>query len=251
MDDVVIGETLEALADGRTALARQREIRPLRGIRGVPDGELAKVLAAVWAEEPVVLSRDEAQLDTLFGAAFEDGLVAVGLLAAAAPDDAHDAWDIAKDWLARVDDPITADALGWLVLGPAWLVSQQPIDVLSHAADRDAHPAARRAMVMAGLALTPEPIVGPAAAALRARLGERHLRFVDEAQDGALSALLDATWRDEAPMVRKACRRVLRAWVKSSPAGAVAWADAVRGGLPKLLGAEVAPARKRLAKESP
>ncbi|MCB9682250.1 MAG: DNA alkylation repair protein [Alphaproteobacteria bacterium] len=248
MDEATLSDTLEALADRRTAAARRQHAHPLKGVRGVSDGELARLLAAAWHEEEVVLDRDEGALDRLFAAAFEDGLMAIGLVAAALPDAPDTALDLGLGWLERVDDPQSADALGWFVLGPAALASGRGLAPLIEAARAAGHEAARRAVVSAGLALTPEPLQGPCAAALRERLGERHIRFVDAARAADLTTLADAFLRDESPMVRKALRRVLRAWTADDPAGVASWADAVRGGLPKLLKEEVERARRRAAR---
>jgi hypothetical protein len=108
------------------------------------------------------------------------------------------------------------------------------------------HPAARRAVLMAGMAWTPARLEGPSAAPLRARLKVKQVRFVEHALTDRLAELADAFVRDTDPAVRKALRRVLRAWSKSDPAGAVAWAESVRGGLPKLYKSEIDRARRQL-----
>lgn len=248
MEAFVVSETLEALADARTARALSKQVRPLRGVRGVSDGEVARIAAAAWTEDPPDPHQDEGELDRLFGAAFEDGLVAIGLLAALVPEDPELGWALGTRWLGRVDDVKTADALGWLVLGPSILLQGgDPAPLFALTADAT-HPAARRALVSAGLAWTPAPLEGPSAAPLRTRVGDKHVRFVDAPLGGPLEALVDTFRRDEDPAVRKAVRRVLRAWAQDDPAAVVAWADGVRGGLPKLLGDEVVRARRRAAR---
>lgn len=245
IDEGTISETLHALSDRRLAITRGREIKPIRGVLGVPDGEIARIAAAAYDEDGIHLDADMGALQRLFSSSFEDGIVAIALTAAGLPDAPEAALELGLQWLGQVDDPMTADALGWMVLGPAALSCGRPVAGLLHRARELGHPAARRAVVAAGLALTPEPLQGPAAAALRQRVGERHLRLVDEAFDDALAELMTPAVRDDAPTVRKAARRVLRAWVKASPAAVVAWADGVKGGLPKLLGEEVKRARSR------
>jgi hypothetical protein len=101
---------------------------------------------------------------------------------------------------------------------------------------------------MSAMAHLPVPVEGPAAAPLRARLGQPRVRFVDEALSPAIADLCTAFLRDEAATIRKALRRILRSWADSDPAGVAAWADTVKGGLPKLLQPEVRRARKRATK---
>jgi hypothetical protein len=250
MEEALISQALEAVADRRTAQTLQKSVRPLKGVRGVPTGEIARIAAAAWKDQPVVIDDDREGLSRLFHAAYEDGLIAIGLLAAALPDDPDAALDLGLEWLKTVDDLFTADALGWLVLGPAILATQSPPSELIEPAKALDHHAPRRAAVSAGLAWTPQRLEGPAAAPLRARVGERHLRFVEETHSTFVDALACAFVRDEAPSVRKAMRRLLRAWTSGDPAAVVQWADGVRGGLPKLFKEEVDRARRHAARLS-
>lgn len=233
---------LEAASDERTAAVRRREIQPLRGIRGVSHGDIARITAEAWTTNPK-LPGDIDGLDDLFSNSFEEGLVAIGLVAACVPDAASEAWDLADTWLERIDDTETADALGWLVLGPAALVTGGGvIDLLSlNHPGRSSY--ARRAIIASGLALTPAPVRGPAAAALRARIGQRELRYVEAPLDEALAALLTAFARDSDPPVQKATRRVLSEWSASNPEAASEWATTFKGGLPKFL-SEVVKSKK-------
>jgi hypothetical protein len=226
---------LEIASDERTLKVRRREIQPLRGLRGVPHAEIAKVADAAWGTGPR-LPRDAAALEELFVGSFEDGLVAIALLAGIGPDAAEAAWELGSSWLDRVDDNETADALGWMVLGPTALITGQGVDALLPLLARDQHAAVRRAAVSAGLAMTPEPLRGPAAAALRARLQIPHVRFVEAPLIEPLGRLLDVAARDPEPLVQKAVRRVLSAWSEADPASALDWAARFKGGLPKLLG---------------
>ena len=60
---------------------------------------------------------------------------------------------------------------------------------------------------------------------------------------------LAATGSDEDHRVRKAYRRILRAWSKSDPEAMSAWASGVKGGFPKMLKPEIDRAH-RLAKRA-
>ncbi len=247
MDPDTRRDALDAFTDGRTAQARRREIQPLRGIRGVPDGDLARLAGAAWEETPIDLELDRGALVELFSGAFEDGLLAIGLAAAALPDDPEAAYELGVIWLGSVDDPLTADALGTLLLGPGVLAAQRPLEDLARHAHPGAHPCVRRAVLSAAMAWMPEPVTGPAVAPLRARLGVPRVAFVQAPLTDALTTWAHGFLRDEAPLVRKAMRRVLRAWSRLDPEGVVAWADTVRGGLPKLLSVDVNKARRKVA----
>ena len=241
MDPFVIADALDALSDDETARRQRKQHQPLRGIRGTPLGEVARIGAAAQSDDPPALPADEGALSELYAGAWEDGLVAIGLLAASIPDNAEVALDIGLRWLDRVDDLATADALGWLVLGGASLASGEPLASLP----MPGHDAAKRAIAMAAMAALPVPVEGPSAAPLRARLGERRVQWVTSAQSAALHEHLHRWLRVESPAVRKALRRILRTWTQTDPEDVVAWADSVRGGLPKLLRAETDRARRR------
>lgn len=242
----VVSETLELASDETTARKLRKQVSTLRGLRGVPLGEVARIAASTWEASRPELPAAEDALNQLFGTAWEDGLVAVGLLAAALPDAPAEALRVGLQWVDRLDEHGTADALGWLVLGPAALLSGDPLAVLDPLLSH-ARVAARRAAAMAGMAWLPERIEGPSAAPVRARLGQKHVQWVDAPRSDAVAALLDRLVRDEAPEVRKAVRRVLRAWADSDPAAVVDWGDRWRrsGGLPRLLSDEVERARRR------
>ena len=249
MEDLldIVSETLEALSHGADAKKRARQIKTLRGVRGTPMGEIAQIASAAWLECPPDLD-DRETLTTLFATAWEDGLVAIGLLAAALIDQPAQGLDIALDWAQRVDDIATADALGWLVIGPGALLSKQPIGAVVGELRDHRRAEVRRAGVMAAMAYLPVPIEGPSAAPLRARLGQSRTQFVDTALSPAVAELAHASLRDEAPAVRKALRRVIRTWTGADAQAVVDWADTVRGGLPKLIRAEADRARRKASK---
>lgn len=250
MDEQTIADALERASDRTVAYSLAKNVQPLKGVRGVPNGEIAKVLDAAWKDGVDLLSDDTA-LSRLFGAAFEDGLVAVGLLAAATPDDPQTAWEIASEWVERVDDPLTADAIGGLVLGPAALAGGLGIDALIELGKALPAGHARRAAVAAGDAMLPDPADGPAVAGLRARLGTRQIRFVEAPLADGLGPLLTAFFRDPDPSVQKAVRRLIRGWGSADPVGLTAWADTVRGGFPKLLSDDLTKARRKAARLKP
>ncbi|MCP4805415.1 MAG: DNA alkylation repair protein [Proteobacteria bacterium] len=231
----VISETLEALSDGDTAKRRSKHLKPFRGLRGTPVGEIARVCADSWAENRTRLPRDSDGLHELFLAAHEDGLVAIGLTAAAVPDAPHEALDLVDRWLLIIDDLESADALGWLVLGPALLAGREPFAqaLCEHA--RHPKSVVRRISVMACLAALPIPIEGPSAAALRARLGQKRVAFVDAPQVDAVLRVLRAYVRDQDPHVRKALGRVGRTLAEQAPERLDELMGSIQGGLPKSL----------------
>ncbi len=241
-----VSETLEALSDSATAKAAGKQTSSLRGIRGVPTGEIARIADAVYREDPPVLDEVGDELDQLFGAAWEDGLVAIGLLATCWGDAPVDALDRALDWAERLDDPVSADALGWLVLGPVAAVLGEARTVRQRLRDHRRE-AVRRCGLMAAMAWTPATLEGPSAAPLRAKLGQKKLRMVEAARSDLLGDHLHAYLRDESPMVRKAMRRILRAWANDDPASVVQWGEEAGGGLPKLLRPEVKRAQRAAA----
>ena len=145
-----VSDTLDALADSATARAALKQHQCLRGIRGVPMAEVARVGDAVWREDAPQLPASADELDQLFGAAWEDGLVAIGLLAACWSDDPEGALDQGLDWATRIDDIVSADALGWFVLGPVAMVTQQ-IGTLSSRLRSHPRDAVRRCAIMAAI----------------------------------------------------------------------------------------------------
>lgn len=246
-----ISDRLEAESTVATAKATQKQVHTLRGVRGTPTGNVARICADTWKNDRPSLPADEVALDELFGAAWEDGLVAVGLLAALVPDSPGPALEIARDWLERLDDAITADALGWMVLGPALLASRADLREFLTVFREHEHPATRRAAVSAGLAMTPTRLEGPSAAALRERLGVKNVQFVEKPLSSAVASLCHAFVRDEDAGVRKALRRVLGSWAASAPNDALQWVQDVRGGCPVMFREEIEQAAKKALRNAP
>ena len=247
MDADITSELLETLADPSTAKRLGKHIRTIRGIRGTPMGEVARTATAVWLEEPPSLPGDASELSSLFATAFEDGLVAIGLLAALGPEHPDEALDLGLDWLGRVDDVTTADALGWLVLGPTCLASGGDIRAVLREYRTHSRPAVRRGVAAMGLAALPVTIEGPASAPLRAKLQVKQLRFVDKPQSEFIATICTAFVKDSAPPVQKVLRRLLRDWTKADPTAVVSWASSIPGGLPRLLQDEVKRAKKKVS----
>jgi hypothetical protein len=212
------------------------DVRSIKGVRGVPLGQLAALIARAWREQRPKLPDDEDALEELFGTAWEDGMVATGLLAASVAEGPEDALEIGLGWCGWIDDVLSADALGWLVVGPAAV--QMNRDAYEMLAESD-RPWARRAAVMSAMACTPTRIEGPAAAALRERHGMKDLQFVESALTDRIAPIASAFVRDEDPHVRKAVRRLLGAWALSDPDGAEGWLAGVRGGVHKMLREEL------------
>ncbi len=235
IDAELLSETLEALSDARLARRRARHLKPLKGLRGTPLGEVARVGAAAWGEGVSLYDDDEA-LHLLFCTAHEDGLLAIGLAAAAAPDAPEIALELAGRWLGMVDDLETADALGWVLYGPALLAAGRDL-AEALLAEREGPPIRRRAALMAALAALPEPLEGPAAAPLRERVGERRVAVVEAPLSSVLSAVCSGYRADADPHVRKALARVLRLWGQHDPEAAQAWVREAlaAGGLPRTV----------------
>jgi len=231
-----LSEVLESFADAGLARRRGKHLKPLKGLRGTPLSEVARVSAVVWKEGGVSLFDDADELHNLFCTAQEDGLLAIGLVAAAAPDDPDEALDLAERWLEMVDDLETADALGWSLYGPALLASDRSFEhaLLSQLGSAAAR---RRVAVMALMAALPVPMEGPSVAALRERVGERHIVITGEPLSAAVSAVCHGYRADSDPHVRKALGRVLRTWGECDPEAAAAWLVEAqdRGGMPKFM----------------
>jgi hypothetical protein len=216
----------------------------LRGIRGLPAGRLAELVGAAWRASPARLPDDAAALKALWATAWEDGLAAIGLCATAVADSPREVLQLGLEWAELTDDVATADAIGWLLLGPATAaLGPDAVATVDEALLRHPKPEARRAGVAMGLAWTPEKLEGPAAAALREARGTRQVRLAEVARSDLLGPLVAKRVRDADPAVQKALRRVLRAWVDADGPAVVAWAPTVPGGLPRLLGTEVDRAR--------
>lgn len=253
-DPEFISSTLEAASNGHTARKRSKQVQPFRGVRGVAPRDVTQILVDTWKASPLAMPDDEELVQTLFMTAFEDGIVAIGLLAAALPDAPVDVLDMADELLPHVDDTETADALGWLVLGPGLLATGEGLSqgVL---ALKDAPPHRRRAAVMALLTALPEPVQGAAAAALRERLKTRDVVFVEDALSDEIEKGIGAFMRDTSPVVRKAVARVLRSWGACDPDRVEALVEGFPGGLSKQLREEalrgVRKARRPVRKHVP
>lgn len=235
----VISDALHQRTDLQYARKRGRQVQPLRGLRGVPARDVVTVLVESWRASPLDLPDEAGQAHKLFTTAFEDGIVAIGLAAAALPDVPYEVLDLADRWLEIVDDVETADALGWLLVGPSLLATPEPFVAAVRELVTHEHPMRRRVGVLACFSALPVPLEGPAAGALRERLGQRRLAFVEEPMDDYLVELLPLLIRDEEPIVRRALSRVMRTWATFSPEPVAEILRDFPGGVPRILREEV------------
>jgi len=238
LDPVHISTILESESDGGIAKRRGKQVRPLKGLRGVAPGEVARQAAAAW-RQGVDLDRDEDALHDLFCTAHEDGMLALSLTAAGVAEWPAVALSLAERWLEMVDDLETADALGWLVWAPALRAVGDPVGrTLAKTIRSSGQPVVRRAALMGGMALTPTRVEGPAAAALRETWGGDKRGLSAQAASADLRLVAEAAIKDPDSHVRKALGRLLRCWAQSDPEAVVAFLDSVKGGVPKQLRAE-------------
>lgn len=237
-----ISARLEGASTDETARRYASAHRCLRGIRGVPMGDVARIGDEAAEQWSPCLPDDASALSALFGAAWEDGLVAIGLLASTVAASPEEALELGLGWAERTDDPTTADALGWLVIGPAVLALGEGPDSALHRLAGHPRAETRRVAVAMALAGTPLEVEGAAAAPLRAHLDMPHLRIVDELRIDLVRPVVDRFVRDVA--LHKPLRRLIRVWAAEDPEGLLEWAATVRGGLPAVLGAEVKRVRR-------
>ncbi len=230
-----ISAQLQSLADDEHARRLRQHSRPMRGLRGVKGPDIGLVLRETWEAGPIELPMDAAGLGELFVTAFEDGLVAIGLAAARLPTQPREALELGMAWAEMADDVQTADAIGWLLVGPGLLLSAptEAAEVLQEFAE--AGPSQRRVALAACLAALPVPVEGPAAAALRLQMGVTDVAFVEAPLDTFLDQALEPFLRDAEPQVRKGVGRILRAWATFSPEAATSRANRVPGGIARQL----------------
>ena len=228
-----ISRRLDLLAKDPVALRRMKQIQPLKGLRGVPLGDVAQVAAEVYRQTPMQLPDDFDVLHSLFCTAHEDGLVAIALASAAAVDEPEEGLELGMRWLEMVDDLETADALGWLLIGPALQALSSGDELVSMA--KDERPMVRRAGVIGCLSALPVRVEGPAAACLRERAGERHIQMVDAPNSPLLAKVMLRGVRDRDSHVLRAVGRVLRGWGESDPNAVTQFVATCPGGMPKRL----------------
>lgn len=231
LDYTYYDQTLNAHANPRFAQKRGRQLQTIRGVRGV---ENAVLIELINESLPVVLEQHDATLNQLFGTAFEDGLIAISLLAVAGLENPSDALVLARHWLTFVDDVETADALGRVVIGPCLWHQEMPGDAQWLAENHREllrevvrSPFAVRAMMMASLAWLPEPVPGVTGAGLRAAIEASKVAFVEEPQSEALTlvfrhflGLKNANapgFLHETPMLRKTLLHALKLWACWDP----------------------------------
>jgi hypothetical protein len=210
-----------------------KQIQPLKGVRGVPLGDVAAIAAEFYKRSPARLPEHYEGLHSLYCTAHEDGLVAIALASVAAIDTPEAGLDLAMRWLDMVDDLETADALGWLLLGPCLLAQHSGGELLGMV--KDGRPMVRRAGVMGCMAALPVRVEGPAAACLRERAGERHIQMVDKAASPLVAKVMGRAIRDSDSHVLRAVARVLRGWGESDPQAVEHFLAHTPGGIAKRL----------------
>jgi hypothetical protein len=228
-----ISRRLDQASKDTVATRRMKQVQPLKGLRGVPLGDVASIAAEFYRRAPARLPADYEQLHSLFCTAHEDGLVAIGLAAAAAIDEPEEGLELGLRWLEMVDDLETADALGWLLVGPCLMAQHSGGELLGMV--KDDRPMVRRAGVMGCLAALPVRVEGPAAACLRERAGERHIQMVDEPASDLLAKVMGRAIRDSDSHVLRAVGRVLRGWGEADPDATETFLSTTPGGIAKRL----------------
>ncbi len=233
-----VSQKLHTKSDRDTARKRGKHLQPFRGLRGTPTAQVTRIAAEQWRSEPPSLPDDAEALHTLFCTAHEDGIVAIALVAALVPDSPFETLDLCERWLELADDHETGDALGRLILGPSLLASGEPMrsSLTQHA--RSPRPHVRRAVLMACMSLLPIPIEGPAAAALRERVGQRQVIVVEEPRTELVVEMIELLVRDSDPHVRKALGRLGRSLAELAPEAVQDLMGRVPGGISKQLRAE-------------
>ena len=235
-----------------TARKLRREVKSIKGIHGVNSRDLSSIIIDLFDTSGPTLLENLDQVDDLFGHSYEEGLIAVGLLAATLPDAPELCFELALSWLERVDEHQTADSIGWLLIGPGMLATRTPCSEVIQIVEQNDHPLAMRSAVISGLAALPEVVSLTAAAGLRARLGTPEIRFVDEAASTIVSELLTTYFKRAEPVVRKGVRRLLGAWTRCDQEAVIEWQQRAQqmGGLHKMLSTEIArQTKKRHAKQ--
>ena len=204
---------LRALSNEKIAKKRQKEIRGIKGVRGVSNSDLIGVInEGDWP----VLPQDEETVHRLYGTAHEDGLLAIALLAVCALEQPNAALQLVDRWLPFLDDTETADFLGHLVIGPAALATDEPIALRLQQA---ANPYAVRAELMGVLAALPIPVIGVCVAGLRRKFAVEQVIFVEEPILERVQQAVQETMYSDSPLVRKALRTVIRHWATWDPRG--------------------------------
>jgi hypothetical protein len=197
---------LRALSNDKFAQKKQKEIRGIKGVRGIGNSDLITIINEEdWPQLP----QDIETLHQLYGTAHEDGLLALALLAVAALEKPEDALDLVERWIPFLDDTETTDFLGHLIIGPSVLATGESI--LERISVRE-NPYAIRAELMAALAALPSPPRGVCVAGLRRKFDVDDVIFVETPVFEVPRQAVLATMKMTHPVIQKALRQVIFVW---------------------------------------
>jgi hypothetical protein len=199
-------KSLSMAEDKNTFKKMKQQIQPFKGIRGVPYATIAQLLD----EDPSVdIESQSEELHSLFMGSFEEGLIAVGLLSVASLTHPSDSWELAQKWLTMVDDIITTDALGKIVIGPCAL--QLNIDIPKELQINN-KVYSQRALLMSLCSFVPESPKGPWVSALRSHLQSEQVIFVDKPMTHHYQSLFPYFLKEEQPQLRKSIIYLIQLW---------------------------------------
>ena len=199
-------EELKIFEDHTVYKKLRQQIQPFRGIRGIPFSVLA---TEIDSEYTVQLPEESDQIHALFLQSFEEGLIAIAMLSVAALTQPNQAWEIAQKWLPMLDDVISSDALGKIVIGACAL--QLNLDI-PHILSEYNNTYAKRSLYMGLCAFVPAPPKGPWVAALRSHLQSEQVIFVEEPATHHYESLFVQFLKTEEPLLRKAIAHLILLW---------------------------------------
>ena len=199
-------ESLKISEDQTVYKNLRKQIQPFRGIRGIPYSVIAKELDE---EYTLQLPEQSEEIYALFLQSFEEGLIAIGILSVASLTQPEDVWEIIQRWLPMIDDVITGDALGKIIIGPCAL--QLDLDIPNLISEYD-NVYAKRALYMSLCAFVPSPPIGPWVSALRSHLQSEQIVFVEKPATHHYECLFSQFVKTEEPLLRKAIIHLVQLW---------------------------------------
>ena len=199
-------ESLKISEDQTVYKKLRQQIQPFRGIRGIPFSVIAKELDE---EYTVTLPEQSEELYSLFLQSFEEGLIAIGILSVAALSQPENSWELVQRWLPMIDDVITSDAIGKIVIGPCAL--QLNLDIPNLISEYE-NVYAKRALYMSLCAFVPSPPIGPWVSALRSHLQSEQIIFIEKPITHHYEHLFSQFLKMEIPLLRKAIVHLVQLW---------------------------------------